>query len=196
VDEISLVELAGGVVEVTINGQHYTVLGGLEQVVIDTLGDGRDQVHASGSLSFELLIDADGDGSTLADAKLEAAQQSFFNGTAMWDLGPGLGCGCPMCRAALDRALAGGVEEIAALADFNTRDRESSPEELSPAADDPLPLVHRATCFSDDSASADADELDRTASWGSDWPAHESRSLADIVFDLQGLEELVVAAVS
>ncbi len=98
-DEISIVELVGGVVEISINGQYYTVLGGLEQVIIDTLGDQRDQVRTAGDLTFELIVD----GSTPAHTKLDAVSQS----------GPGLGCSCPMCTAALDGALANEEESFA-----------------------------------------------------------------------------------
>jgi hypothetical protein len=192
-DQISLVELAGGVVEITINGQHYTVLGGLEQVVIDTLEEGRDLVQTAGKLTFELILDA---GSSTLSHKLDAAAAGTWNGTALSQTGPGLGCCCPLCRAALDGALAGGVESYAPIEAWEAGGSEAKLEG-PPANESDLVAIPPIARLGADVQRGDQDQLDPSANQthGSDGDASGRRTVDEVVFDLEQLQELLAAAV-
>jgi hypothetical protein len=101
-DQISVVQVSSGVIELTINGQSYTLLGGLEQLVIHTDGDPSDQVQVLGDVEAEVIVTGETAG---LDYKLDPGQASLWNGTALDQPGPGLGCGCPVCMGALNDAL-------------------------------------------------------------------------------------------
>lgn len=104
-DQVSIVQLGSGIVNITVNDQHYTV-SGLQQLIIDTGGDTRDQIQSTGALGFRLVVGA------ASDSKLDVNQASLWNGTAFSPNAGGAGCNCPLCQSALDGALAGPTSDL------------------------------------------------------------------------------------
>src|SRR5690606_1509264 len=95
-----------GTLDITINGQVYTVSGTVDSLVIDTLGDARDQVQVYGNFGAQLIVLSGGEGYTSAMAKLDGDDAQFWSGAATNPLEVSLGCCCPLCQGALDGAFA------------------------------------------------------------------------------------------
>jgi hypothetical protein len=185
-DRISVVQLEGGV-ELSINGQQYTITGDLEQLVINTLSDPLDQVQVTGDLTFQLLMGQSG------AAKLDAEQISFWNGSALSNAG--LGCCCPLCRSAVESAYSNGAEDftdltaaLSALSELNG----GEPANLeTPAADASVVLHQLSTHPSHRFVSPNTSpwEVDSEQ----DAAADRCRSANESLFALEALEQLLAS---